>query len=77
MRYSNPLGRCTSADMLCLRRACSCREAYDMFCCNGILFNHESPRRGEIFVTRKITMAVANIKLRKQVRLGTASHTAL
>ena len=39
-----------------------------MFCCNGILFNHESPRRGEIFVTRKITMAVANIKLGKQVR---------
>jgi len=37
-----------------------------MFCCNGILFNHESPRRGEIFVTRKITMAVANIKLGKQ-----------
>ena len=31
------------------------REAYDMFCCNGILFNHESPRRGETFVTRKIT----------------------
>ena len=42
-----------------------------MFCCNGILFNHESPRRGEIFVTRKITMAVANIKLGKQVRLRT------
>ena len=40
-----------------------------MFCCNGILFNHESPRRGEIFVTRKITMAVANITLGKQVRL--------
>lgn len=38
-----------------------------MFCCNGILFNHESPRRGEIFVTRKITMAVADIKLGKQV----------
>lgn len=38
-----------------------------MFACNGILFNHESPRRGEIFVTRKITMAVANIKLGKQV----------
>lgn len=34
-----------------------------MFACNGILFNHESPRRGEIFVTRKITMAVARIKL--------------
>ena len=37
------------------------REAYDMFCCNGILFNHESPRRGETFVTRKITRAVARI----------------
>ncbi len=39
------------------------REAYDLFACNGILFNHESPRRGETFVTRKITMAVARIKL--------------
>jgi GDPmannose 4,6-dehydratase len=38
------------------------REAYDMFAANGILFNHESPRRGETFVTRKITMAVARIK---------------
>jgi len=37
------------------------REAYDMFACNGILFNHESPRRGETFVTRKITMALARI----------------
>jgi GDPmannose 4,6-dehydratase len=39
------------------------REAYDMFACNGILFNHESPRRGETFVTRKITRAVARIAL--------------
>ena len=38
------------------------REAYDMFACNGILFNHESPIRGETFVTRKITMALARIK---------------
>lgn len=38
------------------------RESYDMFCCNGILFNHESPRRGETFVTRKITRAAARIK---------------
>jgi len=37
------------------------RESYDMFACNGILFNHESPRRGETFVTRKITRAVAQI----------------
>ena len=39
------------------------REAYGMYCCNGILFNHESPRRGFEFVTRKITYAVARIKL--------------
>ncbi|MDG1262393.1 MAG: GDP-mannose 4,6-dehydratase, partial [Flavobacteriales bacterium] len=39
------------------------REAYNMFACNGILFNHESPRRGETFVTRKITRATARIAL--------------
>jgi GDPmannose 4,6-dehydratase len=39
------------------------REAYDMYACNGILFNHESPRRGETFVTRKITRGLANISL--------------
>lgn len=42
------------------------REAYGMYACNGILFNHESPRRGETFVTRKITMAVAAIAKGKQ-----------
>lgn len=42
------------------------RESYNMFCCNGILFNHESERRGRTFVTRKITQAVANIYLGKQ-----------
>lgn len=42
------------------------RLGYNMFACNGILFNHESPRRGEIFVTRKITMAIANILAGKQ-----------
>ncbi len=42
------------------------REAYDIFACNGILFNHESPLRGETFVTRKITRALARIKLGKQ-----------
>ncbi|XP_064598867.1 GDP-mannose 4,6 dehydratase-like [Liolophura sinensis] len=42
------------------------REAYNMFTCNGILFNHESPRRGENFVTRKVTRAVAKIKLGQQ-----------
>jgi GDPmannose 4,6-dehydratase len=48
------------------------REAYDIFACNGILFNHESPRRGETFVTRKITMALARIKhgLQKKLYLG-------
>jgi len=45
------------------------REAYDVFACNGILFNHESPRRGETFVTRKITKALAKIMLGKQNKL--------
>ncbi len=45
------------------------REAYDMFACNGILFNHESPLRGETFVTRKITRAVAKIGLGLQQKL--------
>ncbi len=48
------------------------RESYDMFCCNGILFNHESPRRGETFVSRKITRAATRIKegLQKKLYLG-------
>lgn len=46
------------------------REAYGIFACNGILFNHESPLRGESFVTRKITIAVANIKKGKQEKLS-------
>ncbi len=45
------------------------REAYDIFACNGILFNHESPRRGETFVTKKITKALCKIKLKKQKKL--------
>jgi GDPmannose 4,6-dehydratase len=45
------------------------REAYGMFVCNGILFNHESPRRGETFVTRKITRAVGRIKMGLQDKL--------
>jgi len=45
------------------------REAYDLFACNGILFNHESPRRGETFVTRKITRAVSRIALGLQDKL--------
>lgn len=46
------------------------RESYDMFACNGVLFNHESPRRGETFVTRKITRAVASIMSGKQEKLS-------
>ena len=48
------------------------RESYDIFACNGILFNHESPKRGETFVTRKITRALCEIKLgiRESLRLG-------
>lgn len=48
------------------------RESYGMFACSGILFNHESPRRGETFVTRKVTRAVANIKygIQKELYLG-------
>jgi len=45
------------------------REGYDLFACNGILFNHESPRRGETFVSRKITKAAARIKLGRQDKL--------
>lgn len=45
------------------------REAYDMFACNGILFNHESPRRGETFVTRKITRAAVRIAAGQQEKL--------
>src|SRR5207244_4324465 len=48
------------------------RESYGMYCCSGILFNHEGPRRGREFVTRKVTDAVARIKLglQKELRLG-------
>jgi len=45
------------------------RDGYKLFACNGILFNHESPRRGETFVTRKITRAIANIVVKKQEKL--------
>jgi GDPmannose 4,6-dehydratase len=45
------------------------REAYNLFCCSGLLFNHESPRRGFEFVTRKITSAVARIRLGRQKEL--------
>lgn len=53
------------------------REAYDMFCCSGILFNHESERRGETFVTRKITLAAARISQGKQEKLYLGNLDAL
>lgn len=52
------------------------RESYNMFACNGILFNHESPRRGDNFVTRKITIAVANIMAGKQEKLSLGNMDA-
>ena len=52
------------------------RESYNMYACNGILFNHESPRRGENFVTRKITMAVASIVAGKQEKLSLGNMNA-
>lgn len=53
------------------------REAYNMFCCSGILFNHESARRGETFVTRKITLAAARIKQGKQDKLYLGNLSSL
>lgn len=53
------------------------REAYNMFCCNGILFNHESERRGETFVTRKITLAAARIAQGLQDRLYLGNLSSL
>jgi GDPmannose 4,6-dehydratase len=53
------------------------REAYDMYACNGVLFNHESPIRGETFVTRKITRALARIKLGLQKKLYLGNLRAL
>ncbi len=52
------------------------RESYNIFACNGILFNHESPRRGETFVTRKITIAVAKIMAGKQEKLSLGNLNA-
>lgn len=53
------------------------REAYNMFCCSGILFNHESERRGETFVTRKITLAAARIAQGKQNKLYLGNLSSL
>ena len=52
------------------------REAYGLYACNGILFNHESPRRGETFVTRKISLAAARIKLGLQEKLTVGNMNA-
>ena len=52
------------------------REAYDLYACNGILFNHESPRRGETFVSRKITRAAARIKYGIQDKLFLGNYDA-
>ena len=53
------------------------REAYNMYCCSGILFNHESERRGETFVTRKISLAAARIKQGKQDKLYLGNLSSL
>ncbi|MCR5777814.1 MAG: GDP-mannose 4,6-dehydratase [Lachnospiraceae bacterium] len=53
------------------------REAYNMYCCSGILFNHESERRGETFVTRKISLAAARIKQGKQKKLYLGNLSSL
>ena len=68
----HPLSPYACAKVYAYSVTVSYRESYDLFACNGILFNHESPRRGETFVTRKITRAVAHIKegLQKKLYLG-------
>lgn len=53
------------------------REAYNMFCCSGILFNHESERRGETFVTRKITLAASRIAQGKQEKFYLGNLSSL
>ncbi len=65
----NPTSPYAIAKLFAHNIAKNYRESYNMFVCNGILFNHESPRRGETFVTKKITKAVANIKANKQNKL--------
>ncbi len=68
----NPVSPYAAAKEFANRITTIYRESYGMFACNGILFNHESPRRGETFVTRKITIAVARIKhgLQDKLYLG-------
>jgi GDPmannose 4,6-dehydratase len=68
----NPRSPYAAAKLYAYHMANNYRDGYGMFICNGILFNHESPRRGETFVTRKITRAATRIKLglQKELRLG-------
>lgn len=65
------------AKLYAMRITRNYKESYGMYACNGILFNHESPRRGETFVTRKITMAVAKIALWLQQKLYLGNLDAL
>jgi GDPmannose 4,6-dehydratase len=62
----NPLSPYAAAKVYAYHVTNNYRDAYGIFACNGILFNHESPRRGEIFVTRKVARAVAAIKAHKE-----------
>jgi GDPmannose 4,6-dehydratase len=64
--FFNPTSPYAAAKVFAYWIAKNYRLGYGMFACNGILFNHESPRRGEIFVTRKITMGIASILAKKQ-----------
>lgn len=68
----HPMSPYASAKVFAHNSVVNYRESYDLFACSGILFNHESPRRGENFVTRKITRAAARIKLglQEKVALG-------
>lgn len=68
----NPRSPYAAAKLYAYHMANNYRDGYGMFICNGILFNHESPRRGETFVTRKITRAATRIKLglQNELRLG-------
>jgi len=66
----NPRSPYASAKVFAHHTVANYRDAYNLFCCSGILFNHESPLRGLEFVTRKITNAVARIKLGKQEKLN-------
>src|SRR6056297_1374018 len=65
----NPQSPYACAKVFAFHQTANYRDSYDMFACNGILFNHESERRGETFVTRKITRAAGRIKMGLQQKL--------